>query len=268
MKKYGLLFLLVLGLPLAAAPPQTPEAPPPSIRIGPLRLEQESFSKNAGHCDGVPCMISSIDYLRVVSAENEHAAAKLTAALADWALQMDKGKAAKGPHDWVQWWVDRELKIRQEMLEPADSPVWRDTTRLNVEYQSARVVSLSLLNRGFYGGAHGNDGLAYANFRPSTGDRILLTEILEPGFKAPLNAVGERRFRELKGLGSQASLKEADYWFPNGQFQLNQNFSIRAGGLVFHFNSDEIAPHGLGPTDLLLPYAEIRQLLRPDACIP
>ena len=213
-------------------------------------------------------MRARIDYLRVVSAENSRAAGKLNAALADWALQMDNGKVAKDAQERLDWWVDRELKIRQEVSEPEDSLPWSDTTTLKVEYQSAQVVSFSLSNSGYYGGAHGNESLTYANFRPTTGERILLTDIFKPGFAAPLNVVGERRFRKLKGLSSEASLKEANFWFADDHFQLNQNFSIGADGLVFHFNDYEIAPHSFGPTDLLLPYADIRELLRPGACIP
>jgi hypothetical protein len=270
MNNYGFIVLLILGLPLAAArAQQTSNAPSPPMRIGPLCLEEVSFTKAAGRCQNGPCMTSSIDYLRVVSAENRQAAAKLTAALADWVLRMDHGKVAKNPQEKLQWWVDREWKIRQEISEPEDSPPWDDATTLKGEYQSAQVVSLSLSNSGYYGGAHGNESLAYANFRPATGERILLTDIFKQGFAAPLNAVGERRFRELKSLSPQASLKEAGFNFPDDRFQLNGNFAIGGDGLTFYYNTEEIgSTHSAGPTMLRLPYADIQNLLRPDAGIP
>lgn len=258
--------LLLLGLPWAAARAQ--QAPSPPFRIGPLRLEEISFSKAAGQCQNGPCMTASINYLKVVSAENAQAAAKLTAALADWVLRMDHGKVAKTPQEMLEWWVNREWKIRQEVSEPADSPPWYDTSTLKIEYQSARVLSLSCLGVGYYGGAHGHEGIAYANFRPATGKPIRLTDIFKEGYAAPLNAIGERRFRELEGLSPQESLKEANFHFPNDQFQMNENFSIGADGLTFYFDADEIAWHAAGPINLFLPYADIQKLLRPDAGIP
>jgi hypothetical protein len=258
---------LVVGLPAWAQ--QTPDTPMPPPRIGPLRLESENFSKVAGHCQNGPCMTSSIDYLRVVTAENGQAAARLTEVLTGWALRMDQGKVAKNPQEKLEWWVEREWKIRQEISEPEDSPPWHDTTTLKVEYQSAHVVSLSFSKSGYYGGAHGHDSLAYANFRPASGERIFLIDIFKQGFAVPLNVLAERRFRELEGLSPQASLKESGFNFPNNRFQLNGNFAIGGDGLTFYYNAGEIGSnHGAGPTILRVHYADIQNLLRPDAGIP
>jgi hypothetical protein len=269
MHKYGFIMLLLFGMPCAAASAQQrPQTPSPAFRVGPLRLEELSFTKSAGNCQQGPCMTASIDYLRVISAENAQAVARLTAGIADWALRMDKGKAAKNPEEWLQWWVDREWKIRQEGGEPADSPPWEDRSTLKVEYQSARVLSLSQLSYGYYGGAHGHQGLSYANFRPATGQPIRLTDIFKEGYAAPLNAIGERRFRELEGLSPRESFKEANFRFPNDRFQLDQNFAVGAKGLTFYFDADEIAWHAAGPIKLYLPYTDVQNLLRPGAGIP
>jgi hypothetical protein len=123
------------------------------------------------------------------------------------------------------------------------------------------------------GGAHPNRTLTYANFRPATAERIRLTGILKEGFAGPLNNVGERRFRELKGIGLDGDLKEANFRFPNDHFQLNDNFSIDADGLTFYgltfyFNNYEIASYADGPTKLFLPYTDLQVLLRANADIP
>jgi len=98
MKKYGFIVLLLWGLPWAGArAQQSPKASSPPFRIGPLHLEKVSFSKTKGDCNYGPCVTASIDYLKVVSAENPQAAAKLTAAIADWVLRLDGGRVAKKP---------------------------------------------------------------------------------------------------------------------------------------------------------------------------
>jgi hypothetical protein len=269
MKKHApIVLLLFLGLPWAAARAQ--QAPLPPFRTGPLRLEKVSFSKTKGNCNDGPCVTASIDYLKVVSAENAQAGARLTAAIANWVLRLPGGRVAKNPQEVIDEFVDSTWETRQGEAKPGPSfsrPLI-ETITLEVEYQSPRALSLSLFVGSYTGGAHPNEWLTYANFRPATGERIHLTDIFKQGFTVPLNAVGERRFRELKGLGPQESLKNTRFRFPNDQFQLNDNFAINTYGLVFYFQDYEIGPHAEGPTKLFLPYKDIRDLLRPDADIP
>lgn len=268
MIKYGFIVLLLGVSSAVARAQQAPTVPSPPVRIGPLRLEKISFSRVYGHCGGGPCVTARIDYLRVVSAESAQAPAKLTAALADWVLRLENGKVAKNAQEVLNQFVDRNCESRQEEsktnMDEAFSPLWYESTTLKIEYQSAQVLSLSSLSYGYYGGAHGEGGLTYANFRAPTDERIRLADISKEGFAAPLNAAGERRLRELFGLSPEESLKEANFTFTDDHFQLNENFSIGADGLTFYFQSHEIAP-GNGAIKLFLPYADFRKLLRPDA---
>ena len=82
-----------------------------------------------------------------------------------------------------------------------------------------------------------------------------------------MDSIGERHLREIKGLSPQANLADDYPAFQDG-FQLNENFSIGPRGLTFFFNSCEIASYAEGPTEILLPFEEIKGLLRPDADIP
>jgi hypothetical protein len=212
-----------------------------------------------------------IDYLEVVSAEKARAAAKLTAGIADWVLRLERGRVAKNPQDVIDEFVDGACASRQKESKSDPSafslPPWDETITLDIEYQSARVLSLSCARIEYTGGAHGQESTSFANFRPPTGEPIRLTDIFKEGFAAPLNAVGERRFREMNGLSPQDSLKEADFNFPNNLFQLNQNFSIGAHGLTYYFQLHEITSDN-SDYKLLLPYEDLQKLLRPDAGIP
>lgn len=272
MKKYRFIALLLLGLPWPAArAQQATEVPPPPVLIGPLRLEKISFSRVGGQCKDGPCVAVRINSLKVVSAENVQAAAKISAAIADWALRLNgASRFAKSPQEVLQQFVDSYWEMHRygSRADPTYSIPYYLTRTVEITYQSARVLSLSFLEESYWGGAHPNGTLTYANFRPATGERMRLTDIFEQGYAASLNAVAERRFRELKGLSPEASLKEAYFRFPNDQFRLNENFSICADGLTFFYNSYEITAWAFGPTELLLPYADIRNLLRPDAVIP
>ncbi len=271
MKKYGFI-LLLLGLSwVAARAQQLPKVPTQPLRIAPLRLEEISFSKAAGHCKDGPCATARLDYLKVVSAPNAQAAAKISAAIAAWVLPWGGDqKLAKNSQETLQQFVDSywEMHKEESKTDPTYSIPWNLTRTVKIEFQSARVLSLSFVESSYLGGVHSQTERTYANFHPATGEHIFLTDIFKEGFAAPLNAAGERRFRELKGLSPQDNLKEANFRFPKDQFQLNENFSIGADGLTFYFNNYEIASYADGRTELLIPYADFREVLRPDADIP
>ena len=49
------------------------------------------------------------------------------------------------------------------------------------------------------------------------------------------------------------------------RFKLNDNYGIGDKALVFHFNTYEIAAGAMGPTEIKIPYTDMRQLLKPDS---
>jgi hypothetical protein len=48
---------------------------------------------------------------------------------------------------------------------------------------------------------------------------------------------------------------------------LNNNFAITKDGLIFFYNSYEIAPSAAGPAELELGYEEIKHLMRKDGVL-
>jgi hypothetical protein len=141
-------------------------------------------------------------------------------------------------------------------------PPWFLERTVIVAYNARGIVSLRFGEGSFTGGAHPNSWEDLASFSAPTGRRLTLKELLVPGFEPKLNVIAERHFRKERGLKPTADLEAEGFTFKGGKFSLNDNFMITAKGLAFHFNSYEIAPYVLGPTKLLLPYAEIRHLVR------
>jgi hypothetical protein len=223
-------------------------------------MEPLSFSKACGDCNGEPCVTADIESLRVVFAKNPHAADRINAAIANWALQLDNGKVAKTMREAVEQFVNRlcqPLEADAKKYPESFGPPWNETRTLSIEHVSARVLCLSLLEVEYTGGAHPGESLRYQNFRVATGRRIKLSDIFKPGFEKSLNAIAER------DLPADPSF----YTFQEGHFKLNNNFCIGANGLTFHFQSHEITSTNGGDT-LLLPYSDLKDLLRPDADIP
>ena len=189
IRKYGFIALLLLGLPWAVARAQQALiAPSPPLRIGPLRLEKASFSKTSGNCGGRPCVTARVDTLKVVSAENAQAAARISAAIGGF---LGPG-SLENSQKVLQQYVDNYWQQRQANSE--DDPMfhtpWNMTLTVKIEYQSARVLSLSFGESYYEGGYMGRPygSFIYVNFRPATGERIQPADIFKPAFTAPLNA--------------------------------------------------------------------------------
>lgn len=118
----------------------------------------------------------------------------------------------------------------------------------------------------FSGGAHPNSMRLYINYDLNTGKEIILDSLLVPGGMAKLNAVAEKIFRQNEKLAPDASLKN-DYFFTNDKFNLNQNFTITKDGLKFLYNPYEIKAYAYGITELVIPYSQIKEILKPNTII-
>jgi len=256
MKSYGCIVLLFFGLRCAVVRGQEPQqSPQPLVRMEPL-----SSSKACGDCNGGPCVTADIQSLKVVWAKNPEVAGRINAAIANWVLQLDDGKVAKNLREVVEQFVNRlcpPLQADAKKYPESFGPPWNETRTLSIEYVSARVLCLSLAQSEYTGGAHPAESLGYQNFRVATGRRIKLSDIFKPGFEGHLNAVAER----------DLPVDPSFYTFQEGHFQLNDNFCIGVNGLTFHFQSHEITSTN-GDVTLLLPYSDLKDLLRPDADIP
>lgn len=144
-------------------------------------------------------------------------------------------------------------------------PPWALERVVLVKYNAAAIVSLEFSTLEFTGGAHPNGWATLASHSASTGRRLNLKDLLVSGFEPKLNAIAERYFRQARELKPDTSLEAAGFTFKNGKFSVNSNnFMITAKGLVFFFNSYEIAAYFVGPTEFLVPYAAIRHLIRPS----
>lgn len=135
---------------------------------------------------------------------------------------------------------------------------WNFEANISVLIASDSLISLQVDTESFTGGAHGSYATNFINIEPQTGTAYLLDAFLKPGYEETLNQIGERDFRRQRDLDGSASLEDAGFSFPSNQFRLNDNYGFRKEGVVFFFNSYEIAAYVEGPTEILIPYEELR----------
>jgi hypothetical protein len=132
--------------------------------------------------------------------------------------------------------------------------------------QDSSVLTLQLDGYTYQGGAHGSAITSFINWNTKTKKNITLGDIMINGYPDKLTKIADTIFRKQEKLSSTASLSK-DYFFKNGQFALNDNYSITPLGIRFLYNEYEIKPYAAGQTDLFIPYVKIKSLLRPNTVI-
>lgn len=147
---------------------------------------------------------------------------------------------------------------------PQAPQVWTVDRRVDILVEDAKILSLSMQDDQYLGGAHPNSFHTLLSLNSVTGARFALSDLLKPGYEAALNELGEKKFREVRQIPARQTLEQAGFNFAGGIFKLNENFAAGAKGLSFVFNAYEIAPYVYGPTELTVDYSDLKNWLKPD----
>ena len=140
------------------------------------------------------------------------------------------------------------------------------TGDVNVVLQDSALLAIQYSSYAFAGGAHGISYTGFFNWNPKGNKEITLGDILTAGYQAPLNKIAERIFRKEENLKDTSSLAR-DYFFKDNKFALNGNYLLTPTGIRFVYNQYEIKPYAAGQTEIIIPYADIKALIRPNAVI-
>lgn len=144
---------------------------------------------------------------------------------------------------------------------------WEERT-VRILYQTDKVVSLNFDLSFSSGGLHPQYESTFASFDAATGAKIRLADVLVDGYEPRLTQIAETKFRASKGIAPAGSLHDAGYiFFRDDRFALNNNFWIGPRGITFFYNPYEIAGWAMGTTELLLPYREISDLIKPEGLL-
>lgn len=145
---------------------------------------------------------------------------------------------------------------------PDVSGGWSYTADITVEVLTDSLLSLTVKEEYFTGGAHGGYGTFFINIDPRTGADFTLSNLLRPGYEPTLSTLGEKSFRTVRELPDTASFMENYFEFPDDKFVLNRNYGFTKQGIVFYYNSYEIAPYASGPTEVVVTYDDLREWVK------
>jgi hypothetical protein len=148
---------------------------------------------------------------------------------------------------------------------PGTSPTerWYDDRKVEVIYRDAQVISLRLEEKLKAGGANELATSLYVSYSLDRIDRLSMADLFVEGSAKRLNELGEKKFRELRGIAPGRSLADAGFDFPGGYFRLSGNFAVTQDGLVFRYNPYDVGPFALGATEVSLATEQLKEVLRP-----
>jgi hypothetical protein len=117
------------------------------------------------------------------------------------------------------------------------------------------VITISVDSYTFTGGAHGNSVITLLNFDPETGNLYTQNDIFIKSNK--LTELVEKYFKKESVSKSN---NDGDYFFGE-DFKLPENVGFNEEGVIFLYNTYEIASYAQGITEFTIPYAEIYDYL-------
>lgn len=240
----------------------------------PVEYKMLEFSREGGQCLGDPdvtkenerCAKVEVRYPEIEATPVEDMGEQLNAKIQDILLSNLDDETR--PEDIEQMAYLFIQDFKKEL--PHGATDWSLTKEITVLFNTPEMMSFQIDESGYTGGAHGYYRRLYMNIDLDIMQEIKLSDLLLPGYEAELNVTAEKIFRKIRDIPHDADLFKAGFEFQDNKFALNDSndhFAVTDKGLVFYFNQYEIASYADGPTEILVPYNKIQNLIDPTGLI-
>lgn len=231
-----------------------------------IKFRMVKYEKQSEKCDSTGCAKIILEYPEIKSSFTSTVKDSFDIFILNTLLgNYSQQRGNKSLDEMADYFLKDYEGTRSEF--PDYGIPWEVNNIISVNYNANSIVSFQSEFDHFTGGAHGNSEKYFMNFNSLDGKKLNLSDLLVANYETELNRVAEKIFRMEKELSTEANLEEAGFWFKEGKFSLNENFGIKNDGLSFYFNSYEIAPYSMGPTEIKIPYAEIKNLIKEDGLL-
>jgi hypothetical protein len=135
-------------------------------------------------------------------------------------------------------------------------PPWFKHQHCQVVLNKPGILTLRNAINDYTGGAHGMEVELWFSYDVKQKKRLVLADVVQDSTQ--FLAIAEHHFRKLEQLSDTASYG-AEYFFDS--FALPENFGLTKDGILFHYNPYEIKSYAEGGTTLLVPYADVKDIL-------
>lgn len=248
--------------------PQTGEPQPGASELRPIAFEAVEVDRAAGDCDDpeAACATVALHLLEATTGGTEAArdSANIFAQHLAVSSLRDRVAGERSASNNANQLIDAYLANAAEEIaasSTAASRRWLSFTE-RLLYNTTSVVTLEFALDEYSGGAHPNLHRRLVSFDVSSGAPLSLDELV--GDRERLNRLAEDAFRSARGLGPGDDLAAAGFDFPDGVFAPTENFGVVADGLLLLWNSYEVAPYAVGPTEIVVPRAQLEGVVARD----
>ncbi len=136
---------------------------------------------------------------------------------------------------------------------------WNLEMNIQIEEFDA-MVQLKISEWSYEGGAHGNGNFTAFVFDRETGQQLTPADFFTD--LKVVNDACEMAFRVQHGLSPSDNLEEAGFEFEDNTFSINSNFYFTGRSFSVYFNSYEIAPYAVGPTEVEVGLDALEEVLK------
>lgn len=132
---------------------------------------------------------------------------------------------------------------------------WELEIKDNIIYNTNKISSIRMDAITLYTTTVPNRASALSSFDVQTGELLTLEKLTKD--KQALLALCEKNYRITK---ADAFKKGFDFK-KDSPFKLPQNFAILPNGVLFHYNSNEVASQNVGDAEFTIPFSELENIL-------
>jgi hypothetical protein len=234
-----------------------------------VQYVRRSFQSSLAGCNDptshapAPCVRMDVEYVEATRSTIE--LARAVAAFVGATVLRPVGDG--GPVTDVEMLRDLLYDLYRERQQafPDYRIPWQLERTVSVACNTPRIQGLVAADHSFTGGAAPVERVDYRSLDTTTGARVGLDGLVAPENQDAFTAQLERRFREARRLAFGQGLAAAGFDFSGGRFAATDNLLACPDALTFRWNPGDVAPTVFGPTEVVVPRAEVAELLRSDA---
>ncbi len=139
---------------------------------------------------------------------------------------------------------------------------WEKKLKMGIKYNEQNILSLSFEKYGYTGGAHGILIRKFEVLDMAKNKLLSLADIFTLGYQAQLEALLDKKLRKLNGVLATENIRDAGFLVD--KVEISDNFYVNNDGIGFYYNVYLIAPYAAGPTELFIPFYELKDILKPN----
>jgi hypothetical protein len=139
---------------------------------------------------------------------------------------------------------------------------WTKKLSMNIRYNENHIISIGFEKYGYTGGAHGINIMKYVVLDMHQNKRLELEDIFGEDYQLQLIKLLDKKLRRINGILPDENLRDAGFLVD--QMEISDNFYVNNEGIGFFYNVYQISPYAAGSTELFLPFAELKNILKAD----